>query len=126
MFMERILPMIVIAASLAAVVAIFIAPKLNEAPEPAAPAAEINVTTVSQPASVQESFAQAAIIDREDDGHYWTLASVDGTSVKFMVDTGASTVALTFLDAQRLGLEPDKLSFPIFASAMSKLRMLKR
>jgi aspartyl protease family protein len=57
------------------------------------------------------NFASAAIIDRESDGHYWTRADVDGTAVKFMVDTGASTVALTYRDAQRIGLNPETLDY---------------
>ncbi len=52
-----------------------------------------------------------AAIDRKDDGHYWTTADVDGVAVKFMVDTGASIVALTYKDAERLGLKPDNLAF---------------
>ncbi|MEM0986482.1 MAG: TIGR02281 family clan AA aspartic protease [Pseudomonadota bacterium] len=55
--------------------------------------------------------ANAAILRKEADGHFWANANVDGTSVRFMVDTGASTVALTFRDAQRLGLEPDTLDY---------------
>ena len=59
----------------------------------------------------QAPSAHAAILRKENDGHYWANANVDGTSVKFMVDTGASTVALTYKDAQRIGLEPDTLSY---------------
>ena len=55
--------------------------------------------------------SREAIIRRDADGHYWSRADVDGTEVKFMVDTGASTVALTYRDAQRLGLEPENLDF---------------
>ena len=57
------------------------------------------------------SFANAAVISRENDGHYWTRAEVHGTAVKFMVDTGAGTVALTFRDAQRMGLNPEDLDY---------------
>ena len=46
-----------------------------------------------------QALANAAVIRRENDGHYWALSDVDGTSVKFLVDTGASTVALTFDEA---------------------------
>lgn len=55
--------------------------------------------------------SNAAYISREDDGYYWTRASVDGTSVEFLVDTGASVVALTWRDAQRLRLKPEELDF---------------
>ena len=55
--------------------------------------------------------ANAAMLRLEDDGHYWASADVDGTHVRFMVDTGASTVALTYADARRIGLDPDALDY---------------
>lgn len=55
--------------------------------------------------------ASAALLKLRDDGHYWAHADVDGTHVEFMVDTGASTVALTFRDAQRIGLRPESLDY---------------
>jgi len=53
----------------------------------------------------------AALLKLKDDGHYWANANVDGTHVEFMVDTGASTVALTYRDAQRMGLRPEGLDY---------------
>lgn len=53
----------------------------------------------------------SALLRREDDGHYWARADIGGTSMKLLVDTGASIVALTWRDAQRLRLEPDTLDF---------------
>ncbi len=41
---------------------------------------------------------------RSADGHYWAEADIDGRAVRVLVDTGASVVALTRADAQRLGL----------------------
>lgn len=37
-------------------------------------------------------------------GHFMTLGSINGGSVRFMVDTGASAVSLSSADAQRLGI----------------------
>ena len=45
------------------------------------------------------------------DGHFHIQAQVNGVSVRFMVDTGASQVVLTPGDAARVGLDPEKLSF---------------
>jgi aspartyl protease family protein len=39
-------------------------------------------------------------------GHYFTQASIDGRRLEFMVDTGASTIALREGDAARLGIHP--------------------
>lgn len=55
--------------------------------------------------------AGAASLSKASDGHYWAEADVEGRWVKFLVDTGASTVALTAPDARRLGLDLDALTF---------------
>ena len=34
-------------------------------------------------------------LKRADDGHYWVRASVNGTPVRFMVDSGATTTTLS-------------------------------
>ena len=36
---------------------------------------------------------------------------VDGTAMRFLVDTGASDVVFTLEDAARLGLDPSRLEF---------------
>ena len=46
----------------------------------------------------------SVILPRQSDGHYYADADVDGGSVRFMVDTGASSIALTGSDAEALGL----------------------
>src|SRR5665213_2598675 len=48
---------------------------------------------------------EAASISKAADGHYWAEADVDGHAIHFLVDTGATAVALTTTDAQRLGIE---------------------
>ena len=55
--------------------------------------------------------AQDAAVAREADGHYWAEADVNGKRVRFLVDTGATAVALTLNDARRLGLDLDHLDF---------------
>ncbi|MCI4643566.1 MAG: TIGR02281 family clan AA aspartic protease [Hyphomonadaceae bacterium] len=67
---------------------------------------ETNTTHRPEPIS-----ANSAQLRLENDGHYWASANVDGAHVRFMVDTGASTVALTYNDAQRIGLSPDELDY---------------
>lgn len=41
---------------------------------------------------------------RAPDGHFYAVAQVNGASINFMIDTGASIVALTPEDAQRAGI----------------------
>ncbi len=96
------------AVAIAVVIAFVVAPKFQQEaaiPDPA----PVTVAVASPPPPSVGS--RAAFIDREADGHYWTRADVGGTQVKFMVDTGASIVALTYFDAQRLGLKPEELDF---------------
>ncbi len=50
-------------------------------------------------------------LPRAGDGHYYLSLSVGGTSVPFMVDTGASQVVLTMDDARRVGIDPEGLMF---------------
>ena len=45
------------------------------------------------------------------DGHFQIEAEVEGQSVRFMVDTGASDVVLNASDARRLGFDPSRLAF---------------
>lgn len=45
------------------------------------------------------------------DGHFYLSAEINGTAVRFMVDTGASDIVLTRRDAERVGLDPDSLSY---------------
>ena len=45
------------------------------------------------------------------DGHYWVTIDVNHTPVRFVVDTGASHVSLSYEDAVSIGLDPDGLNF---------------
>lgn len=44
-------------------------------------------------------------LPRHRDGHFYVEGSINGQPVRFMVDTGASTIAVTDALAQRAGLE---------------------
>ena len=45
------------------------------------------------------------------DGHYHVTVKVNGTPVRFMVDTGASDIVLTPSDARRVGINPSRLAY---------------
>jgi len=45
------------------------------------------------------------------DGHYHLTAKVNGTPLRFVIDTGASTIALGPRDAARIGIDPDQLAY---------------
>jgi aspartyl protease family protein len=50
-------------------------------------------------------------IRRSGDGHFRLTAVVDGKSIRFLVDTGASLIALTRHDAQSLGFDTERLTY---------------
>lgn len=45
------------------------------------------------------------------DGHFWADAEVNGKPVRFLVDTGATAVALTPADAEKLGFDLEALHY---------------
>lgn len=51
------------------------------------------------------------ILPRQADGHYHLVAQVNGTTIEFVVDTGASQIVLTRADAQKIGIDPAELAF---------------
>ena len=63
------------------------------------------------PSPQTASPAGVAQISKAADGHYWAEAEVDGRWMRFLVDTGASAVALTTADAQRLGVDTAALEY---------------
>lgn len=48
---------------------------------------------------------------RAEGGHFYVEALVNGTPIHFMVDTGATRIALTLQDAKRAGIDLDNLSY---------------
>lgn len=55
--------------------------------------------------------ARELVIRRGSAGHFWLDAEVNGASVRFLVDTGATSTALTAGDAERAGIDVGALRF---------------
>ncbi|MFV0244394.1 MAG: TIGR02281 family clan AA aspartic protease [Qingshengfaniella sp.] len=53
----------------------------------------------------------AIIVPRARDGHYYLSLDIDGTPVRFMVDTGATDMVLSLPDANRIGIDTGGLHF---------------
>ena len=51
------------------------------------------------------------LIPRDRDGQYWVSLYVNGTPIRFMVDTGASHISLRYEDAEMAGLNPAALDY---------------
>jgi aspartyl protease family protein len=68
-----------------------------------APAKEATVAAAAMPAA-----NRSISIPRDARGHFQTDARIDGQHIDFMVDTGASVVALNERSAARFGLRPSR------------------
>lgn len=52
-------------------------------------------------------------LDKADNGHFEARILVNGTPIRALVDTGATSTVLTAQDARAAGFDPDKLNFTI-------------
>jgi aspartyl protease family protein len=75
-------------------------------PPPAADAPQPAGSTVAEAA-----YSRSVIVPRDARGQFQVDARVDGRRLSFMVDTGASVIALTASDAANLGLHPAQREF---------------
>ena len=50
---------------------------------------------------------------RSDNGHFEAAAGVNGQTIRFLVDTGATAIVLSARDAQAAGIDPNQLNFSI-------------
>jgi aspartyl protease family protein len=80
----------------------------NRLPELRAAKAEAPAVPLSADAPMA---AGQGAIAKSADGHYWADGQVNGSAVRFLVDTGATAVALTPDDARRLGFSPATLTY---------------
>jgi aspartyl protease family protein len=78
----------------------------------AAPSAHLNVAQWNNGEEV---------LPRNDDGHFYADVTVEGATAQMLVDTGASTVALTGADAAAMGLQWDDAAVEPVARGASGL-----
>lgn len=72
------------------------------------------------PAAAPGNAAPAAtVIDRASSGHFLTVANVNDAPIRFVVDTGADTVALTQDDARRAHIAFDPAQFEVIGRGAS-------
>jgi aspartyl protease family protein len=81
----------------------FALPSAKRPPQTVAPAVG--------PAPQSDDVRRDTVLERENSGHFYVHAKVNGELVRFIVDTGASNVALTVEDARRVGLKFDPGEF---------------
>jgi aspartyl protease family protein len=70
------------------------------------------LATTSRKAAAMETVGQSGLrsvsIPRDARGHFQTEGRIDGQRIGFMVDTGASMIALNETSAARFGLRPSR------------------
>jgi aspartyl protease family protein len=77
------------------------------------------VTTANataEPSDPAPAYPRTASIPRGANGHFEADAIIDGRRMGFMVDTGASTIALRRQDASRLGIYPTQRDYTVKVS----------
>jgi aspartyl protease family protein len=75
--------------------------------------AALAVQTATTAASPSPADSRSVVLSRNAQGHFQTDARVDGRRVNFLVDTGASTIALTAETAASLGIHPSPNEFTV-------------
>ena len=73
---------------------------------PAPASATVAVTQAAPAAAPAQSGFRALNVSRDARGHFATEGRIDGQRINFMIDTGASVVALNESSAARFGLRP--------------------
>jgi aspartyl protease family protein len=53
---------------------------------------------------------------RSSDGHFYVEASINGSDMRLLADTGASVIALSVEDAESAGIDVDQLNFNLRVS----------
>jgi len=69
------------------------------------------VLAVLAPSSSWVNSAGEIVIARHRDGHFYLNTVINGVPITFMIDTGASDIALTKKDAKKLGIDLAALKF---------------
>jgi aspartyl protease family protein len=67
------------------------------------------------PARGTETSPSSIAYSAEADGHYHVYGAIDGSSVRFMVDSGATDIVLSPADARMLGIQPEQLDYTLTA-----------
>jgi aspartyl protease family protein len=69
----------------------------------------------------------SATLTADAAGHFMTTGNVNGTTIRFIVDTGASMIAIGASDARRIGIDPNKgeIGFSQTANGVTQVTRVK-
>ncbi len=79
-------------------------------PQPAGPR-QVTETSAARSGQAFLAAGDELVVEADSRGHYYVDAEVNGESVRFLVDTGATMVALSPDDAARIGFRPGPAEF---------------
>lgn len=71
------------------------------------------------PAAKGQASGGETVLQRHANGHFYADGDINGTPVRFVVDTGATTVALTTDDARQAGVVFDPARFAVIGMGAS-------
>jgi aspartyl protease family protein len=92
---------------------------VSSAEAPAAPPEAVAKTPARAAPQPRSSWGGETRLKPGPGGHFHTTALVNGHPVEFIVDTGATGIALTVADARRIGIRVDESSFQVVGSGAS-------
>ena len=72
------------------------------------------------------AFAATTEISANAHGHYVTTASINGSDIGVLVDTGATAVSLSYEDADDAGLHPGSLTYDVPVSTANGITQAAR
>ena len=94
--------------------------------ERSTPQTNVPAKTDPSPTSQVNQGSVVSIPKSQRDGQFWADATVNSGYVRFLIDTGASTVALTKQDAQKAGIRLHELSYNVPISTAGGRNMAAR
>jgi aspartyl protease family protein len=70
-------------------------------------------TAPKQTTDLKQTKGRGVQIKPDNNGHFFARTKINNTTLKMMVDTGASLVVLSFEDARRLGVHPTTADYTL-------------
>lgn len=61
--------------------------------------------------STHQRTNRAIILNKSNDGHFYLNTVINGQKIRFLIDTGASDIAITLGDAKKIGIDINKIKF---------------
>jgi aspartyl protease family protein len=108
--MRSVIVFAVLALAAAAVTPRY-ADRVGSSPKSAPLASQAAAPVVAAVADSQAGDSRSVVVSPDSRGHFIVDARVDARRLTFMIDTGASVIALTARDAAALGIHPARREF---------------